>query len=182
MVAEHHLQQDVQRFIDNCRVSSEKIDRHNANDVSNDLTKIKRGPIMYRFVLLFIITGLICWSGNIGAKEINLNAGEIFHQGDLTVTCGLGQASTDPTALAIKDCQYWDDFDQKCLFEKTTYVYKNIECIEECQHWDEFNSTCHYRNTCTFYPSQKSFVKTTCERFDDFKKTCLQTKDTKISR
>lgn len=136
---------------------------------------------MYRLVLLFIITGLIC-SGNIGAKEITLNAGETYQQGDLTVTCGCGQASTDPTTLALKDCQYWDDFTQKCLFEKTTYVYKNIECIEECQYWDKFNSTCHYRTKCTFYPSQRLFVKTTCERFDDYKKTCLQTKDTRIER
>jgi hypothetical protein len=139
---------------------------------------------MYRLVFLSIITGLICWSGNIdiGAKEITLNAGETYRQGDLTVTCGCDQASADPTILVLKDCQYWDDFTQKCLFEKTTNVYKNIECIEECQYWDKFNSTCHYRTTCTFYPSQKSFVKTTCERFDDFKKTCLQTKDTRIGR
>jgi len=134
---------------------------------------------MYRLVLLSIITGLICWSGNIGAKEINLDAGGTYHQGDLTVTCGCGQSSTD-LPLALNDCQYWDDFTKTCLSEKTTYVYKNIECIEECQHWEKFNSTCHYRTRCTFYPSQKSFVKTTCERFDDFKKRCLQTKDTKI--
>lgn len=108
---------------------------------------------MYRLVLLAIITGLIGWSVNIGAKEINLDAGETYHQGDLTVTCGCGQSSTDPP-LALNDCQYWE----------------------------KFNSTCHYRTTCTFYPSQKSFVKTTCERFDDFKKTCLQTKDVKIGR
>ena len=134
---------------------------------------------MYRLVLLSIITGLTLWSGNTGAKEINLDAGETYRQGDLTVTCG--QSSAD-SPLALNDCQYWDDFTKKCLFEKTTYVYKTIECIEECQHWQTFNSTCHYRTTCTFYPPQKSFVKTTCERFDDFKKTCLQTKDTKIGR
>ncbi len=54
---------------------------------------------MYRLVLLFVITGLICWSGNIGAKEINLGAGEIYHQGDLTVTCG--QSSTDQPLMVL---------------------------------------------------------------------------------
>jgi hypothetical protein len=134
---------------------------------------------MNRLVLLGIIAGAIFLSESVGAKEIHLNAGETYRHGDLTVTCS--QSSVD-SPLALKDCQYWDDFNKKCLFEKTIFMYKNLECIEECQHWETFNSTCYYRTKCTFYPPQKSFVRTTCEKFDDFNKTCLRTRDTKIGR
>ncbi|MBU0682526.1 MAG: hypothetical protein KKD73_14005 [Proteobacteria bacterium] len=132
---------------------------------------------MNRQVVMGILAGMVLLAGNALAKEVNLNPGEAYRQRDLTVTCG--QPSTD-IPLALKDCQYWDDFNKECLFEKTTYSYRNIECVEECQHWDAFFSTCHYQTKCTFYPSQKSFVQTTCEKFDDFNKTCVQTKDAKI--
>ncbi len=135
--------------------------------------------MMNRYMLMALIAGMLFWAGNVGAKEISLNPGETYRQGDLTVTCG--QPSAD-IPLALKDCQYWDDFNKECLFEKTTYMYRNIECVEECQHWDKFFSTCHYQTKCTFYPAQKSFVRTTCEKFDDFNKVCVQTKDTKIGR
>lgn len=134
---------------------------------------------MSRWVLTGLIAVMICWAVNAETKEVMLDIGESYSQGDLTVTCG--QSSTD-NPLALNDCQYWDDFNKKCLFEKTTYTYKNLECIEECQHWDEFNRICHYRTKCTFYPPQKAFVRTTCEKFDDFNTTCVKTKDTKIGR
>lgn len=131
---------------------------------------------MNRQVVMGFIAGMVLLAGNAVAKEVNLNPGERYRQGDLTVTCG--QASTD-VPLALKDCQHWDDFDKECLFEKTTYIYRNIECVEECQHWDAFFKTCHYQTKCTFYPDQKAFVQTTCEKFDDFNKTCVKTKDAK---
>jgi hypothetical protein len=132
---------------------------------------------MNRYALMSVIAAVFFCSGHAGAKEVNLGTGETFRQGDLTVTCG--QLSTD-TSLALKDCQYWDNFKKKCLFEKTTYIYKDIECVEDCQHWDSFKSTCHYQTTCTFYPSQEEFVRTTCEKFDDFNNTCLKTSEIKI--
>ena len=115
-----------------------------------------------------------------GAKEVSLDIGETYSQGDLTVTCS--QSSTVDSPLTINDCQYWDDFNKKCLFEKKTYTYQNLECVEECQHWEKFNSTCHYQTKCMFYPSQRSFVQTTCGQFDAFNKTCLRTKELKIGR
>ena len=136
---------------------------------------------MNRHVLMGLIAGVIFLAGSVGAKEVRLDTGETYRQGDLTVTCG--QSSTDADSpLALNNCQHWDDFNKKCLFEKTTFTYNNLECAEECQHWDTFNNTCHYRTKCTFYPPQKSFVRTTCEKFDDFNKTCVKTRDMKIGR
>lgn len=135
---------------------------------------------MNRLTLIFFITGGMLLAADAGAKEINLNIGESYRQGDLTITCG--QSSLPENPLSITDCQFWDDFKEKCLFEKKTYVYKNIECVEDCQHWDAFSGVCHYRTKCTFYPVHKSFIRTTCEKFDDFNNTCLKTRDTKIGR
>ena len=134
---------------------------------------------MNRYVLMSVIAAVLFCAVHAGAKEVNLGTGETFSQGDLTVTCG--QLTTD-TPLALKDCQYWDDFNKKCLFEKTIYSYKNLECVEECQHWDKFNGTCHYQTKCTFYPSHMAFVQTTCEKFDDFNNTCLKTNEMEIRR
>ncbi|MBU0729873.1 MAG: hypothetical protein KKE17_07225 [Proteobacteria bacterium] len=134
---------------------------------------------MNRHVLMGLIAVVIFLAANVGAKEVSLDTGETYQQGDLTVTCG--QSSTD-IPLALNDCQHWDDFNKKCLFEKTTYKYEQLECVEDCQHWDKFNSTCHYRTKCTFYPPQKAFVQTTCEKFDDFNNICVKTRNTKIGR
>lgn len=133
---------------------------------------------MRKYVLISLIAGVTFLAGHVGAKEISLDTGETYRQGNLTVTCG--QPLTDGIALAINDCQYWDNFNKKCLFEITTYTYKNLECVEECQHWEKFNNTCHYKTKCSFYPTQKSFVRTTCDKFDDFKNTCVKTSDIKI--
>jgi hypothetical protein len=133
---------------------------------------------MNRHILMGLIVGGVFLTGNIGAKEISLDTGDTYQQGDLTVTCG--QPLTDDIPLALNDCQHWDDFNKKCLFEKTTYTYNNLECVEECQHWDKFSSTCYYRKTCSFFPPQKLFVQTTCDKFDDFNNTCLKKSDIKI--
>ncbi len=133
---------------------------------------------MNKYLLMGFIGGVTFLAGNVGAKEVSLDTGETYRQGDLTVTCG--QPLTEDTPLAINDCQHWDDFNKKCLFEKKTYTYKNLECVEECQHWEKLNSTCHYQTKCSFYPAQKLFVRTTCDKFDDFNNTCMKTNDIKI--
>lgn len=136
---------------------------------------------MNRLLLLGLITGWIFWAGTVAAKEVSLDLGETYRQGDLIVTCGQPATDTD-SPLALNNCQHWDEFNKTCLFEKTTYTYKTLECVEECQYWDKFNNTCNYRTKCTFSPPQKSFVRTSCEKFDDFNQTCVQTRDTKIGR
>lgn len=134
---------------------------------------------MKRTIMTALMAGVMVVAGTAGAKEVNLNSGESFSQGDLTVTCGQQSAETP---MVINACQQWDDFNQKCLFEKKTYIYKHLQCVEECQHWDKFNNTCHYQSKCTFSPPQQAFVHTTCERYDTFNNTCLQTRDTRIGR
>ncbi|MDD5758268.1 MAG: hypothetical protein PHI06_04215 [Desulfobulbaceae bacterium] len=134
---------------------------------------------MKKHILLILLTGIVFSVAPVDAKEINLDAGDTYRQDDLTVTCG--QASVE-TPLAINNCQHWDDFNKKCLFETTTYLYKNLECVEECQYWDKFNNSCHYQTKCNFYPAQKSFVRTTCEKFDTFNKRCERTREMRIGR
>lgn len=133
---------------------------------------------MNKFILIGFIGGLTFLAANVAAKEVSLDTGETYRRGDLTVTCG--QPLTEDVPLALNDCQYWDDFNKKCLFEKKTYTYKNLQCVEECQYWEKFNSTCHYQTNCSFYPAQQSFVRTTCDKFDDFNNTCVKTHDIKI--
>ena len=133
---------------------------------------------MKKHVLISLIAGVMFLAGHVGAKEIRLDTGGTYRQGDLTVTCN--QPLTDDKALALNDCQYWDNFNKMCLFEMTTYTYKNLKCVEECQHWEKFDNTCKYKSKCSFYSSQKLFVQTTCDKFDDFSKTCLKTSDVKI--
>lgn len=136
-----------------------------------------------RELVAAIVAGVILGAGTVAAKEVNLDLGESYSQGDLTVTCGQRSPEREAdTPMAINACQEWDDFNQKCLFEKKTFMYKHLQCVEECQHWDTFNNTCHYRTTCTFYPPQKAFVRTTCEKYDTFNNTCVQTRDTRIGR
>ena len=131
------------------------------------------------YVLMVLLIWMILLASNVRANEVQLVPGETYSKGNFTVTCG--QLTTD-TPLALNDCQYWDDFSNKCLFEKTTYTNKNLECVEQCQRWDKFTSTCFYQSKCTFYPSHNTFVQTTCEKFDDFNSNCLKMKDTKIGR
>jgi hypothetical protein len=134
---------------------------------------------MNRYVLMVLFTWVILLASNVTAKEVKLVPGDTYSKGDFTVTCG--QSITD-SPLALNGCQYWDDFSNKCLFEKTTYTNKNLECVEKCQRWDKFTSTCFYQSKCTFHPSHMTFVRSTCEKFDDFNNTCLKIKDTKIGQ
>jgi hypothetical protein len=74
---------------------------------------------MNRHEVIGFIAWMIFLTGNAVAKEVNINQGETYSRGDLTVTCG--QPST-AIPLILKDCQYWDEFNNECLFEKTTYI------------------------------------------------------------
>jgi hypothetical protein len=130
--------------------------------------------------LLLLLAFLVAFPTTLLAREVHLKKGEVFRDRDLTVICeGRGAASLSQP-LAVRECQYWDDFSKKCLFEKTTYSYNDLECTEECQHWDGFNNTCDYQSKCTFYPQQEAFVLRTCAEFDDYSRKCVKFKEAKI--
>jgi hypothetical protein len=60
-------------------------------------------------------------AGSAGAREVRLQPGETYREGDLTLRCeeaGAGGQAAAP--LELRECQYWDDFSKKCLFEKTS--------------------------------------------------------------
>jgi hypothetical protein len=137
-------------------------------------------------LLLLLTVFLVFLPATIGAREIRLKKGEVYRDQDLTVSCEGGQAKvssragTSGQAIAVRECQQWDDFDKKCLFEKITYSYGDLECVEECQHWDSFSNTCDYQSKCTFYPRQRAFVLRTCAEFDDYSRKCLKSREEKI--
>jgi len=138
-------------------------------------------------LLILLAVFLVSLPGTIGAREIRLKKGEVYRDRNLAVICeggqsGVsGQAGTSGQTMAVRECQHWDDFDKKCLFEKTIYSYGDLECVEECQHWDSFSNTCDYKSKCTFYPRQEAFVLKTCEEFDDHSRKCLRAREEKIS-
>jgi len=131
-------------------------------------------------LLLPLFAVLVALPGVTDAKEVHLKKGEIYRERDLAVICEGSQSGSLGQALALRECQYWDDFDKKCLFEKTVYTYNTLECVEECQHWDSFNNVCNYQTKCTFYPRQEAFVLRTCAEFDDYSRKCLKTREEKI--
>ncbi len=134
------------------------------------------------FVLLWV--GLALVAGNPAfAKEIRLKKGEVYREGDLAVVCegGSGRVAGGQ-ALAVRECQYWDEFVKTCLFEKTVYSHDGLECVEECQHWDSFNKRCDYQSRCVFHPGQQAFVHSTCAEFDDYSRKCLRVREERIDR
>lgn len=144
-----------------------------------------RDTIMNRRFLLLLSGFLFITSAlpdAIGAKEVRLQKGEVYRDRDLTVICegAPAGAAASGQVLALRECQYWDDFTKKCLFEKIIYTYNNLECVEECQHWDSFNNTCDYQNKCAFYPGQEAFILSTCGEFDKFSRKCLRVREEKI--
>jgi hypothetical protein len=141
---------------------------------------VRREDEMMKLPMLLILSGLLVAAATAGAREVRLQAGETYRQDDLTVTCEAADAGQAMAPLSLRDCQYWDDFNKKCLFEKNILTYRNLECVEECQHWDSFRKTCDYQSRCTFSPAHESFVRTTCDEFDDFKHKCRRTRETKI--
>lgn len=131
-------------------------------------------------MLLLVSVFLLMLTTDIKAKEVQLRTGESFREGDLTVTCQGAGPDTGP--IQLKECQYWDDFEKICLFEKTIFVYRNLQCVEECRHWDSFNNVCHYQTRCVFHPEQESFVRTDCAEFDKFDNKCLKTSEEIVGR
>lgn len=132
-------------------------------------------------IMLLMLLWLLVAAAGAGAREVRLQAGETYRDDDLIVTCQATAAAGQAMApLSLAECQYWDDFNKKCLFEKNILTYRNLECVEECQHWDSFRNTCYYQTRCTFYPDHETFVRTVCDEFDDFKHKCLRTRETKI--
>lgn len=131
-------------------------------------------------IVLMLLAWLLVITATAEAREVRLQAGETYRENDLTVTCQAADAGQAMAPLSLAECQYWDDFNNKCLFEKNVLTYRNLECVEECQHWDSFRNTCFFQTKCTFYPAHESFVRTTCDEFDDFKNKCLRTRETKI--
>ena len=112
-------------------------------------------------------------------ETIVLSPGQSFSSGTDTIIC-----SEDGSAVPIelKQCQFWDEFNKKCLFESTRYVQQGMECLEQCQHWDDFYSRCDYATSCRYLPDQGVFLETSCSEFDDFSKKCLREKEKILRR
>ena len=124
--------------------------------------------IQFVFVLINIIIlsiGSVALAGN----TVVLRPGQSFTSGEDTVVC-TEKGKSGP--VAVTECQYWDDFNKKCLYEATRYVTQGMQCVENCQHWDSFFKRCNYAVKCKYQPEQGVFVKTSCVDFDDFNKKC----------
>ena len=130
--------------------------------------------------IMSVLVSLLLVAGTAWAKEVQLGVGETYREVDLTVKCGDTGPTQASTPLSVKDCQYWDEYEKKCLFEKTIFTYKNLECIEECLHWDSYAKICNYKTQCAFYLGQDAFVRRTCLQFDDYSHKCLKAGDVKI--
>lgn len=132
-------------------------------------------------LLLLLAAFLVFLPDTTEAREVRLKKGEVYRNRDLTVICEGGQQTTGlGQPITLRECQYWDDFAKKCLFEKTTHSYGDLECIEECQYWNSFSNTCDYKSKCIFYPQQEAFVLKTCAEFDDYSRKCIKTREVKI--
>lgn len=129
-------------------------------------------------IITFLVFFMPGSQGILSAKTIVLGIGETYTEEDLNVIC---VEQKRQALVELKECQFWDDFNERCLYEKKIFTYGELECLEECQHWDKFSQQCHYATQCTFYPSAGIFVKTVCEEFDDFNKACKRTRQNKIS-
>jgi len=130
-------------------------------------------------IVMFMLVLLLQAAAWASARNVQLKPRETYRGPDLTVTCQ-GQGGSAPTVLSLKECQYWDEFEKKCLFEKTVFSYFDLGCTEECQHWDAFHKTCDYQSRCTFYPAQEAFVRQTCANFDQYSHKCLKIREEKI--
>lgn len=135
---------------------------------------------MKRHVIFAVIMIMVCGAGNGAAREVRLQAGETYSDEDLLVICEGGSAAAPLDVLTLKECQHWDSFTKKCLYEKKIHSYRGLECTEECQHWDTFSQQCYYRTECEFHPDHKAFIRRTCAEFDDYSKQCLRVTETRI--
>ena len=76
------------------------------------------------------------------------------------------------------DCQYFDDFHNRCLFQ-TTCDYAN-QCMRYsfCERWDDFKNQCVSVAVETKCHTPNPFVGSPgctekCQYFDDFQNKCL---------
>ena len=131
-------------------------------------------------LLPLVVAGMTLLTGvpELRAETVVLHPGESHRQGDLNVTCVERRVARP---LVLTDCQHWDDFDKRCLYERKVHSVGRLSCVEECQHWDDFNNVCEYASTCVFYPEHALFVRTTCEEFDSTSRRCLRQKEAKIA-
>ena len=106
-------------------------------------------------------------------REVVLGLGETYSDGDLTVRCA---ERAEPQVIELTECQFWDQFDKVCLYERRTLRYGDLACVEECQQWDSFSNACYYAATCEFFPAQRSFVRTVCDVFDEVENVCRRTR------
>lgn len=126
-----------------------------------------------------MITLLVVLSGAPATAEtIVLQPGESYNSGDLNIMCVPG--TTASGVVELTECQFWDDFKQRCLYEKKILSYGDARCVEECQHWDDFANECRFATVCTFHPGQRLFVRTVCDAFDSHTATCVRTRQEMI--
>lgn len=123
------------------------------------------------------------------AQTIILQPGEHWQKDHTHILCAPNHTDMPETPrfpaqqpLVIEACQYWDDFDRSCLFSKRTHHVGNLVCVEECQHWDDFAKRCLFQTQCRYYHTRRVFVRTVCEKFDGFSRSCLHTQDQLIQR
>ncbi|OGQ99898.1 MAG: hypothetical protein A2511_06100 [Deltaproteobacteria bacterium RIFOXYD12_FULL_50_9] len=128
---------------------------------------------------VIVVSLIFCMVESGWAAEMRIRLGESVRVGDTTVMCDDRSVGNAP--VIISDCQYWDKYDKRCLFEKRTVSAGGIECVEECQHWDAYEKNCEYPTKCTNYPDQNLFVRTTCELFDPYEHVCRKIKETRIN-
>lgn len=127
-----------------------------------------------------MLSGVVLWTSSAFAgHSVILAPGQTYRAGGDTVICTDG-GTVKP--LAVTECQYWDDFNKKCLYKSTRYVLSGMECVEECQHWDRFFKRCDYAVSCTYHPAQGVFLKKSCADFDTFHKKCLRERQQIIGR
>lgn len=104
-------------------------------------------------------------------STVILTPGQSYKSGGNTVVCTDGE---NAAPIAVTECQYWDEFNKKCLFEATRYVLPGMQCLANCQHWDNFFKRCNFAVSCKYMPKQGVFLQTTCVDYDDFNKKCLR--------
>ena len=107
------------------------------------------------------------------AGTVVLQPGESYTSGETTIVCA---PSGGNAPLTRTECQFWDAFNNRCLYQRKIITFGSVECVEECQHWDDFAHECRFATTCVFHGRQRRFVRTVCEEFDTFSASCLRTR------
>jgi hypothetical protein len=128
---------------------------------------------MRSFLSVLLFLPFFIGIGQAAGQEVELRVGETYTEDGLTVRC---VERTPPRLIVLTDCQYWDRYDQECLYERKRYHFGELECVEQCEQWDNFENQCYFATTCEFLPDQRAFLLTSCDVFDDVEKVCRRTK------